>query len=168
MKVVTAVEKHKWKSSDVGVFLAGGITDCWDWQQAVIDELASYSDTDDLIVFNPRRKNFPINDSNAAEEQIKWEHKYLHECNIFSMYFAGGESVQPICMFELGVHLTRLASVPDSTVKAAIVSIEKGYSREQDVVIQSKLALDMNIASLDANPKTHAKLIYEAYQRLAL
>ena len=32
---------------------------------------------DDLVVFNPKRENFPIDDPNAAYEQIAWEFSWL-------------------------------------------------------------------------------------------
>ena len=41
MKVITAVEKYKPNYGDITVFLAGGITDCDNWQKRVIDYLIS-------------------------------------------------------------------------------------------------------------------------------
>jgi hypothetical protein len=48
--------------------LAGGITGCPDWQSKLINLLRN----EDIVIFNLRRKNFPIHDPTAVEEQIKW------------------------------------------------------------------------------------------------
>ena len=85
MKVITAIEEYKRKNNDIFVFLAGGITNCQEWQNKIINILKN--EDDNLIIFNPRRKNFPINDPTASFEQIKWEFNYLEQCDIFSMYF---------------------------------------------------------------------------------
>ena len=72
------VESPTYTSANMGpfknaVFLAGGITDCPDWQAEMVEML---SDTD-LTLFNPRRADFPIGDPLAAQKQIKWEHDHL-------------------------------------------------------------------------------------------
>jgi hypothetical protein len=81
------------------VFLAGGITGCPDWQALVVQKLKDV----DIVVFNPRRKNFPINDPMAAKAQIKWEYEHFRKstCIMFLFWFAA-ETVQPIVLFELG------------------------------------------------------------------
>ena len=164
MKVVTAVEEYSPKEDEISVFLAGGVTGCWDWQKAVIEELEKKEDTENLVVFSPRRENFPIEDPNAAQEQIEWEYKYLHIADIFSMYFTAGESTQPICMYELGVHLTRaeMGDLPETVV----ISVEDGYVRSQDVIIQSELALGEDIVNQHADARSHADLIYSDYLNL--
>lgn len=167
MKVITAVEHYKKEEGDILCFLAGGITGCPDWQSEVIKELQKY-DCERLILFNPRRENFPIHDPNAAEEQIKWEFKQLQRMDIFSMYFANSESVQPICMYELGRNLVRMEQIfPDDFTDRIVISVEKGYSREQDVRIQTKLAIPYDTPLfLNVNPKTHARIILVTYEKL--
>jgi len=157
MRVVTAIEDIELNDDDIVCFLAGGITNCADWQSAVIDELSKY-DTEHLVIMNPRRKNFPIENPNASREQIEWEFKWLNHCDIFSMYFDGGESLQPICLYELGRHLPLKRDI--------VVSVEKGYKREQDVIIQSELALKEDIVIRNANPQKHAKAILDKYKWL--
>lgn len=161
MKVVTAPSQYELKHGEISVFLAGGITNCWEWQKAVIEELAKFDDTDQLVVYNPRRDNFPIGDPNAAQEQIEWEFKYLHQVDIFSMYFTAGDSDQPICMYELGVHTTR--SLKTDTPFCVVVSVEDGYRRAQDVSIQMQLAFKCDIVNVHANARSHAFLIYKDY-----
>ena len=134
MKVITAPEIYKpTRTADIKVFLAGGITDCSDWQSKVIEELEkldSLYNLDDVVIFNPRRENFDVTDPDATIDQIEWEHKYLNDCDIFSIYFEASKSLQPICMYELGKH-----SLKDRKV----VTVQKGYLREEDVLIQCKL-----------------------------
>jgi hypothetical protein len=117
MKVITAIDEYneRKQENDVFCFLAGGITNCAEWQDAVLDLLKD--EDDHLIIFNPRRKKFPINDPTASFEQIKWEFDHLMNCDIFSMYFDGTEqSDQPICFYELGKYLTEKKYVSSSTL----------------------------------------------------
>lgn len=147
MRVITAPEKYIRQPNDITVFLAGGITNCWEWQDKVI-ELLNESNLDNLVIFNPRRKDFPINNPNAAEEQIKWEFNMLEQCDIFSMYFCAGESDQPICMYELGRNICRMQMrFPTNWEMRLVVTVEKGYKREKDVNIQTSLA---TIESIDS------------------
>ena len=100
MRVITAPEQYERCAGDVTCFLAGGITKCHPWQDKVIEALKKVN-PEHLVVFNPRRENFPIDDPSAAEEQIKWEFEHLEKVQIFSMYFCQSPSDQPICMYEL-------------------------------------------------------------------
>lgn len=160
MKVITAVENYYPTRTDILCFLAGGITQCADWQKEVIKELEKY-DAPNLVVFNPRRENFPIWNPNASQEQIEWEFHWLEQMDIFSMYFSAGESVQPICMYELGRNLALMAN--RGITHQCVISVEKGYKREQDVVIQTKLATKQDLVFTDANPVIHAKRILDIY-----
>lgn len=161
MKIVTAVESYFPKESDVCVFLAGGITNCADWQKEVIFELQKY-DAPNLVVFNPRRANFPIESPNASQEQIEWEFYWLERMDVFSMYFSAGESVQPICMYELGRNLCRM--VDKGLANRCVISVEDGYKRAKDVIIQTRLATGQDLVRTGANPQTHAKAIIDVYR----
>ncbi len=145
MRVITAPERYEPSDKDITVFLAGGIVNCKNWQKQVIDTL--YNDQyyeNDLglfVLFNPRRDNFPIHDKSAAIQQIAWEFDMIEKCNIFSMYFSSGESDQPICMYELGRNILRMQmKYPADWQDRIIISIEDGYKRKQDVLIQTGLA----------------------------
>lgn len=173
MTVITCPEKYIRDNNDIVCFLAGGITDCWDWQTEVINELKKYENTEHLIIFNPRRESFPINDPNASFEQIKWEFKWLESCDIFSMYFVDSPSVQPICMYELGRNVSSMEwmygcdEIPDHLV----ISSEKGYKRLTDVVMQMNLACYRDdIVYVYDDPKeavkNHARRIVETYRKL--
>jgi hypothetical protein len=111
------------------LFAAGGITNCPDWQSEFIGLLSGYSN---LTIFNPRRKNFPINDPLAAEEQIVWEYNRLLESDIISFWFSGG-SLNPIVLYELG-------KWGNSTNKKVFIGCDSNYQRKQDVIIQTALA----------------------------
>lgn len=172
MKVFTAVENYYPENNEICVFLAGGITNCPNWQKGVIERLNRYTDPGTLCVFNPRRENFPIHDPNASLEQIEWEYKWLERADIFSIYFSSGESVQPICMYELGRNIVKMQNrFPIDWKKRIVISVEDGYKREQDVIIQTGLATgDMCFVNTHIVPDTlmdiHAESIYLAYKQV--
>lgn len=144
MKIYEAINEPDinilYDPDSIKVFLAGGITKCEDWQSLTIEGLTKFN-LPNLLVFNPRRSNFDVTDPFASQKQIEWEFKYLNNMDIFTMYFANSESVQPICMYELGRHIERMMHrFPSDWKNRIIIGIEKGYSRTQDVIIQTKLA----------------------------
>jgi hypothetical protein len=121
------------KIHGTNVFLAGGITNCPDWQAVLIDMIKDYKRiTEDVVVYNPRRKNFPIGDPNAAEQQITWEYEHLKNADIIIFWFSVG-SLNPIVLYELG-------RWGNSSDKMIIVGIDPKYERKQDVEIQTKLS----------------------------
>jgi hypothetical protein len=111
------------------LFLAGGISDCPDWQT---EAAAMLRDTPGLTVLDPRRAVFDLTDPAAATEQITWEHTHLRRADVVLFWFAAGGSVQPITLYELGVHVTR--GVP------LAVGADPGYPRRLDVRVQLGLA----------------------------
>lgn len=114
------------KTSLKSIFIAGSITGCPDWQKDLIGTLKNL----DIAVYNPRRKNFPMNDPSAAEGQIKWEYDHLRKADAISFWFSK-ETLGPIVLFELGAH--------SSTDKPIVIGVEPGYPRENDILIQMKL-----------------------------
>ena len=172
MKIITAPEIYK-NDSNIACFLAGGITNCPNWQDEVIKNIKEYSSSENidlkyLDIYNPRRANFPIDNPNAAQEQIEWEFKYLEKCDIFSMYFCNAPSDQPICMYELGRNISEIKNEYMGTWgHRIIVSVEKGYKREQDVLIQTRLATNNIIKPFSyATPMSHAIAIVDNYNWL--
>lgn len=111
---------------DKTLFLAGGITNCPDWQEATGIVLA-----DDYAVFNPRRRFFDVDDPTVENDQIEWEHHYLHKADIILFWFPK-ETLCPITLFELGCFL--------NTPKTLIIGVEPGYLRSRDIDIQVGLA----------------------------
>lgn len=175
MKVITAPEYYVLRGHETGVFLAGGITNCRDWQSKVIKRLdVDYQYLEDLVIFNPRRENFPIYDPYAAYEQIEWEYHSIEKCDIFSMYFASGDSDQPICMYELGRNILRMQmKYPADWEDRIIISVEDGYRRKEDVLIQTELATDSKlVVNTDEKDNmclfNHIENIVKAYKNIDL
>jgi hypothetical protein len=144
LEIIEAPNQPK-EDNKVKLFLAGGITNCRDWQKSIIEKFQSIKDDfdkymiDQLSVFNPRREDFPIDDPNASEEQITWEYEKLKESDIIVYWFSSG-SLNPIVLYELGLHGN---SQPD---KKIVIGCDKKYERISDVEIQTKLARpDVNI-----------------------
>lgn len=163
MIVLKSPDKYVRGENDLMVFLAGGITKCEDWQEKVIEELGRYHFDDNVIVMSPRCETFDITDKNASRKQIEWEFKYLSDMDLFSMYFCNSESVQPICMYELGRYISDMSHrFPFSIKDRVLVGVEHGYSREQDVLIQTRLAFDcndMDVVYNNITPEKHAQYL---------
>lgn len=148
----------------ISVFLAGGITNCKEWQKAVIEELKF----EDISIFNPRQEHFNISDKNVSYKQISWEFEHLEKMDIFSMYFCNNDSDQPICMYELGRNIVRLQNrFPNDWEKRIVISVEDGYRRVADVLIQTELAtLNKVFIETNATPNLHAQYIKKVIKRL--
>ena len=173
MRVITAPEIIEKKDNEKYVFLAGGITNCPDWQNDIIERL-EHLRSSNLVVLNPRREDFPIHDPSAAYKQIEWEFEALEKADIFSMHFCSGESDQPICMYELGRNILRMQmKYPSDWENRIIISVEEGYSRKNDVLIQTELAtknkIQVNILDfgyLKDDKDKHARLIVSSYLKI--
>lgn len=167
MRVIEAPNPVKLRDGEISLFLAGGISNCKEWQKEVIKEL-SKMDTNNLVVLNPRRSDFDITNPNLGKEQIEWEFNALNNMDIFSMYFDNSDSVQPICFYELGRHIERMQHrfVRDYRNRI-IVNVVEGFSRSADVIIQTRLALgDKDYVRTIHSPKEHAELIYSKYNNV--
>lgn len=116
-------------NENIKLFLAGGISNCPDWQAVLIDDIKAIPN---LTIYNPRRKNFPIGDPNAAEQQITWEFNHLRDADVVIFWFSKG-SLNPIVLYELGMW-------GNSNNRPMIVGIDEGYERKQDVEIQTRLS----------------------------
>src|SRR5262249_48527274 len=79
------------------IFLAGGITGCPNWQQEIVSLLGDLP----VVLLNPRRANFPIDDPAAASQQIEWEHRHLRKADAILFWFPC-ETLCPITLYELG------------------------------------------------------------------
>lgn len=157
-QVITApsIEIPKFTS----VFLAGGITNCKEWQKEVIKNL----EYEDVSLFNPRQEHFDVSNKNASSSQILWEFKRLEKMDIFSMYFCNDNSDQPICMYELGRNIVRMQNrFPSDWEKRIVISVEDGYRRKADVLIQTELATQNKVSvRTNATPELHSRYIMRA------
>lgn len=165
--VITSPDDQSGSNYRTNVFLAGGITNCPDWQQKVIDQLLKercLSDTY-VTIFNPRREEWDMNfGEEESIKQIEWEAKRFKKSNIFSFYFCNSESPQPITLFELGRYITLAATRYHDWKNRIIVSIENGYSRSLDVETQCRL-MGLKVFT-NATPESHAQAIAKAINDL--
>jgi len=123
-KYVEAPEEFD--GTDQGLFCAGGITGCPNWQKEMLKLLESSC----WVLLNPRRASFPLDDPNAARQQIEWEYKHLRIAKAILFWFPC-ESVCPIALYELGAW--------SMTNKRLFVGVHPNYLRRQDVEIQTGL-----------------------------
>lgn len=130
MKYIEAPERYY--TGEVSIFLAGGITNCPNWQQEMVKLLKEL----DIVIFNPRRENFPIGDPDAAYAQIKWEFEFLDRADMILFWFSRG-SLNPIVLFEYGKWLMNTRN--KDNYKPIFVGIDPEYERKQDVKIQTQL-----------------------------
>jgi len=109
------------------LFLAGGITNCPDWQAEMRGLLAGF----DVTILNPRRRDFDVGNPDAAGAQIAWEFHHLRKASAILFWFPR-ETLCPIVLYELGAW--------SMTDKPIFVGVHPGYVRRQDVVLQTRLA----------------------------
>ncbi len=124
MKILTAPEEKE--ISSPSLFLAGGISNCGDWQSEMIALLA---DTDFTLI-NPRRESFDTGDPTVTGVQIAWEYRQLRRASAVLFWFPP-ETLCPITLFELGGALERGAPV--------FVGYHPAYARREDVRVQVAL-----------------------------
>ncbi|MHA2279578.1 MAG: nucleoside 2-deoxyribosyltransferase domain-containing protein [Promethearchaeota archaeon] len=121
------------ESKVLSLFLAGGITNCPDWQHDLVSLLAETN----LTILNPRRTEYEIGNLALEEDQIKWEHKHFVLASAFVFWFPC-ETVCPITLFELG-------RVIEMT-KPTFVGTHHEYSRKRDIrwqLLLSRPAIDV-------------------------
>ena len=109
------------------VFLAGGISNCPNWQAQILELLR---DTD-WLVLNPRREDFDLSDSQMAEAQIEWEYRHLALSDAIAFWFPP-QTLCPITLYELGKW--------SMTDKPLLIGVDPLYARRFDVVVQTRLA----------------------------
>ena len=121
MKIITAPDRtFRPGPYEDCLFMAGGISGCGDWQTDFIKQMEGTG----LVLFNPRRENFDLNDPTATAEQIDWEFDYIKYSDIISFWFPC-ETLCPITLFELG-KATR-------THSQLFVGVHPEYSRRIDI-----------------------------------
>jgi Nucleoside 2-deoxyribosyltransferase like len=130
--------------TNTSVFLAGGISNCPDWQKEVQDMINS--DTFDVI--NPRREIGFDKTGQIAEEQITWEHRALSIADDYIFWFPK-ETLCPITLFELGKILERTMNGSD---KVILIGWHEEYQRGFDLSVQIRLATTQKRRVLHAAP----------------
>jgi hypothetical protein len=126
MKYIECPQIYEPVQGEQSVFLAGGISNCADWQTTLVNLL---QDTN-LVLLNPRRKNFSLNNLEMERQQIQWEYEHLQKATATSFWFPK-ETLCPITLYELGKQ-----SVGN---KPLFIGVNPEYLRMRDVVIQTRL-----------------------------
>lgn len=112
------------------IFLAGGISDCADWQKDVAERIAAETNA---TVYNPRRIDFNMD---AYEEtsklQIVWEYHALRFSTV-NLFWFPAETICPISLFEYGSALERMRR------GSVMCGTHPDYVRRFDVVFQTEL-----------------------------
>ena len=126
--MVTVIGPPERTTAAADWFLAGGISNCPDWQKDIIELLSHTS----LTLANPRRAGRVDMVGTEGAEQIEWEYRHLEAARGVLFWFPE-ETLCPITLFELGAHSRRW---PD--VRLA-VGTHPNYARRFDVETQLRL-----------------------------
>lgn len=148
-KVIEAPNKFKadyWNNQSI--FLAGGISNCPDWQSEVIQMLNSRPNPvnwnnvplyDIYKILNPRRANFDVSKEDESVKQIEWEYKALARSSKVVFWFPE-ETLCPITLLELGKELARRGRFERNS-RNLHIGCHPNYKRKLDVKIQTRLAI---------------------------
>lgn len=119
------------------IFLGGGITNCWDWQDVATHKLSMVPE---LFIINPRRSNWDESDTEAGLIQIEWEYNRIAEARQMMFWFSN-ETVQPISLYELGKELGERKAWSDEGYpwRPLWIGIDPRYKRAFDVREQARL-----------------------------
>lgn len=147
MRYIEAIEEFRGYGSEKKVFLAGGITNCPDWQQEMKELLSGT----DLTLFNPRRADFPIGEPGVEYEQVTWEHEALRVADAILFWFPQ-ETICPIVLYELGawsmMEKPIFVGIHPEYQRRQNVEIQTGLVRPDVVVVSSLLELSSQVSSL--------------------
>lgn len=129
VKVVCCPDFHQ-MNADPSLFMAGGISNCPDWQSEMVEMIKSTNCEEEVVLINPRRADFNVDDDEMTEAQIKWEHLYLEDADAVSFWFPR-HTVCPITLYELGISAAKGRKI--------YVGCDPEYTRLMDVIIQLRL-----------------------------
>ena len=127
MKLIAAPDQSPILSKEKTLFLAGGISNCRDWQRDMIEKLKK----ENLTLINPRRENWDMNaDPEESARQIEWEHMMIGISKGIMFWFPN-ETLCPITLFELGAALRTHTNI--------FIGCDPDYKRKFDVEVQVSL-----------------------------
>jgi len=129
MKVLKAPEEFTPWGCPV-IFLAGGISNCPNWQEEATDFIQKNFGYKDFVLVNPRRDDFNMADPSMSIAQIHWEHKMLELADAVFFWFPK-DTLCPITLYELGVYT--------NVKKDLIIGCDPEYKRRIDVIEQTSL-----------------------------
>lgn len=143
------------------LFLAGGIPNVQPWHDDAVMQLEMLGEP--VVVLNPRRRNFPVDDPWAGAEQVVWEHRHLHRADVTLFWFAAPDPdapvpaesvVQPTTLLELGVAL--------GEGRRIVVGADERYPRVDILINQLALYPDVVLHdSLGATVQAAVRLLGE-------
>jgi hypothetical protein len=152
MKLIQCPDSiSEFDDSNTYVFLAGGISNCPDWQ---VEMVARFKDMpDDLVLVNPRRVRFDTTDESVSGAQIEWEYRHINNATAVIFWFPF-HTLCPITLYELGV--CAASGVP------IFVGCHPGYARKFDVehqlsLIRPDVVVHDNFETLVSQVKTWHK-----------
>jgi hypothetical protein len=105
------------------LFLGGGITSCPAWQAHIVELLKDLP----IVVLNPRRADFDVNDPGMEVAQITWEHRHMQKADAILFWFPC-ETLCPITLYELGKWV--------GSDKRLFIGHHPDYQRRNDLRIQ--------------------------------
>ncbi len=122
MQLIRCPDRYRPKFYETSLFLGGGITSCPPWRNKIIELLKD----SDLILIDPVRENFDVNNPEVEKEQIKWEFDHLLISDMRMFWFCE-ETLCPITLFELGKYIYS---------RRLFVGCHPNYKRKNDLLIQ--------------------------------
>lgn len=142
------------------VFLAGGITGCPDWQAELLEMV---KDTD-LLIFNPRRKEWPqgLKQDEEARRQIAWEIQMLDRVGFAAFWFPK-ETICPIALLELGYWI---GAYGEEVMDWVTVGCHPEYSRKFDVQQQLQLRDPLAVVHEDLGQLAQSLIELDRLDRL--
>lgn len=138
MRIIQSPKNLTSFTKDDFLFLAGGISNCPDWQSDICERFKEYKGN--LTIFNPRRIGDLAKDNDEARKQILWEHHYLNESFNILFWFPE-ETVCPITLFELGKYAQHFKNMYTYPEDFLFLGIHPNYSRKFDLEIQIPLMI---------------------------
>ena len=126
MRYIECPNSESIDPNEQSLFLAGGITNCPNWQLEVVTML----EDSDWTIINPRRTDFDLGNHGLLGPQIEWEHQRLRQASAILFWFPA-QTLCPITLYELGAW--------SMTDKPLFVGTHPEYQRKHDVKVQTKL-----------------------------
>lgn len=107
------------------IFLAGGITNCHNWQREMVKNIARLT-SEDLILINPRYEDYSYTE-NKERLQVIWEARHMDMADAIVYWFTP-PTLNPITLFELGRFI--------ESDKKLFIGIDEGYEKRNNVMAQ--------------------------------
>jgi hypothetical protein len=173
MRIVKAPEDVIKADGEITLFVAGGITDCPDWQAQFFKLMKrELGKNFPIVLMSPRRDDFDVSNPDETVKQIKWEFDHLQPADIIVFWFCK-ETLCPIVLYELGVQMGRKLHYNGHGTPKIFIGVEKGYERAEDIAIQTQLVNDhyvilSSVEDLARTAAQSAKIMHQICEALKL